>query len=153
MVPPGWEHPRNDEGRYKPLYEGDGFKALEKWMRGYLKWQRKPESDCTYSEWCGAPPDPDDYMGRFPKGTATHFMMYETCSEGTPLSPPCATAEDLARWLATTGASACGSETATYEEWLGMIGAGSTHGTSFVIEGGVIKSGVAFAAKVRGAGL
>lgn len=49
------------------------------------------------------------------------WQMWETTSEGSPISPVFATPEELARWLADTGASTFGRETATYGQWLGMI--------------------------------
>lgn len=91
-------------------------------------------------------PDPADYMPKFPEGTATGWCMYETTSEGTPISPVFETPEDLARWLADTGASAFGGMTATYEQWLGMARSGWA--PSAVSSGGAFKSGVEFAAEV-----
>lgn len=73
-----------------------------------------------------------------PAGEA--WQMWETTSEGSPISPAFATAEELARWLADTGASTFGSETASYESWLGMILEGWA--PSFVVQGGVATSGV-----------
>jgi hypothetical protein len=70
------------------------------------------------------------------------WQMWETCSEGSPISPVFTTPEELAHWLADNKASAFGDMTATYEEWLGMIGAGYSAG-SMVIDCGVMKSGVA----------
>ena len=49
---------------------------------------------------------------------ATHFQLYETCTEGTPISPVMESPEALAKWLADTGASAFGSLPASYEGWL-----------------------------------
>jgi len=48
----------------------------------------------------------------------THLVMYETCSEGTPISPAFATPEELAQWLFDNEASAFGSRKGTYEGWL-----------------------------------
>lgn len=39
-------------------------------------------------------------MPRWSAKKRTHLQMYETCSEGTPISPVMATAEELAHWLA-----------------------------------------------------
>jgi hypothetical protein len=50
--------------------------------------------------------------------------MYETTSEGTPISPAFSTKEELARWLENNNSSAFGKSTATYEQWLAMINAG-----------------------------
>lgn len=52
------------------------------------------------------------------------WQMWEITSEGSPISPVCDTPEDLARWLADNQASSFGRNTATYEQWLAMIGKG-----------------------------
>jgi hypothetical protein len=49
------------------------------------------------------------------------WQMWETTSEGSPVSPVFAAPEELARWLADTEASTFGSMTADYETWLKMI--------------------------------
>lgn len=71
------------------------------------------------------------------------YQMWEDTTEGSPMSPVFATAEELARWLADTGASSCGSMTATYEQWLGMI-RGPGWAMDLVRRGDDVKSGVAF---------
>jgi hypothetical protein len=48
------------------------------------------------------------------------WQMWETTSEGSPISPVLDTPEELARWLVDNGTSAFGSITATYEDWLAM---------------------------------
>lgn len=55
-------------------------------------------------------------------------MMYENTSEGTPISPAFETPEELAHWLADNGASAFGSETASYESWLRICRGGFAPG-------------------------
>lgn len=49
------------------------------------------------------------------------WQMWETVSEGSPVSPVKESPEALARWLAENKASSFGSMTATYEQWLSMI--------------------------------
>ena len=49
------------------------------------------------------------------------YMMYETCTEGTPMSPAFQTPEELARWLVENKASAFGNQEASYEAWLATI--------------------------------
>lgn len=113
-VPPDWQHPV--EGKYPdgsprhvPLYDGSDYET-------HLRWHKKAKAENRAG---GEPlPNKRDYMPIWTPGEATHYMMYETCSEGTPISPAFATPEELARWLADTGASAFGSETASYEGWL-----------------------------------
>lgn len=73
------------------------------------------------------------------------WQAWETTSEGSPISPVFATPEDLARWLADTGASSFGSRTATYEQWLKFI-QGPGWAPSAVSQGGEFKSGVEHAA-------
>ena len=68
------------------------------------------------------------------------YQMYETTTEGTPISPVMKTPEELARWLADNKASACGSMTATYEEWLQTIERGWA--PTMMIFGGELTSGV-----------
>lgn len=53
--------------------------------------------------------------------TGDGWQMWETTSEGSPMSAVFATAEELARWLADTGASIFGDSTAPYEHWLRII--------------------------------
>ena len=52
------------------------------------------------------------------------WQMWQTVSEGGPISPVCDSPEELARWLADNKASAGGYSTATYEQWLAMIRVG-----------------------------
>jgi hypothetical protein len=92
-------------------------------------------------------PDPANHMPEFPEGTATGWCMYETTSEGTPISPVFATPEELARWLADTGASSFGSSTATYEQWLATINAGWA--PSAVATSAGVTSGVEFGANTQ----
>jgi len=159
MVPPGWQHPKNSDGRYIPLLKGSFAQADADWNEGYAAWQRgeienygsgpkwKPKCESalacdSYTEWSGARPSPDGYMPAFPEGTATMLMMYEDTSEGTPISPAFETPEALARWLADNNASAFGGMTATYEQWLSTCKSGWA--PCMVIEAGRMKSGVEF---------
>lgn len=68
------------------------------------------------------------------------YQMWETTSEGSPISPVFATPEELARWLADTKASAFGGMGATYAQWLGMIQKGSAP-SAFITSRGIV-SGV-----------
>lgn len=147
-VPANWQHPKDDGGRYVPL--SDGYAArLHDWKEDAAKWSRGEFPDyageesrrLSFEEWEGPPPDASEFMPDWPESERTHYMMYEDTSEGTPISPAFGTAEELARWLADTGASACGDMTASYEAWLSTIKRGSA--PSMVISGGgVMQSGV-----------
>ena len=49
------------------------------------------------------------------------WQMWETTSEGSPMSPVFTTPAELASWLARTRASMFGSSTASEAEWLSII--------------------------------
>lgn len=123
MVPIGWEHPTNDRGPI-PLMNRDILDYYE-------------DGDTL--------PEDDELMPVFPEGSATQFMMYETWTEGTPISPSFSTPEELARWLADNGASSFGSMTASYDQWLATIREGSAY--SMIADSKGMRSGVEFNAE------
>lgn len=134
-VPADWQHPkkfvygpRGIEERYCPLHAGECYRPrVDEWDEECAKWKSGWRPECckdpenlamSYEQYAGPRPHRDDYMPDWPAEQRTHLMMYEDTSEGTPISPAFATPEELARWLADTGASAFGDSTATYEQWL-----------------------------------
>jgi len=153
-VPPGWVHPKNERGRYIPLLT-DFKKYVEQWDLGKIKWEQgmkwdfmndvwipKDEEDAfmSYPHSEGERPRPEDYMPEWSPEECTHLQMYETCSEGTPISPVLSSPEILAHWLADNRASAFGDMTATYEQWLHTIKLGWA--PSAISGGGTLMSGV-----------
>lgn len=78
------------------------------------------------------------------------WQMWETTSEGSPISPVFASPEGLANWLADTKASAFAGAGASYEVWLRMIqGHGSTMGVGLAsVDGAPPVNGVVFAASI-----
>lgn len=134
MVPSDWAHPDNeDTGESKPLYEGYKESSNE------FMTMANNEGLQAAVDYMGCP-DKEDYMPDWPKEECTHMMMYETCSEGTPISPAFEKPEELAHWLADNGASSFGRSTATYDQWLNMINAGWA--PSAVMDGKGFRSGV-----------
>lgn len=91
----------------------------------------------AYEAWAPTPPP-----------TGDGWQMWETTSEGSPISPVFATPEELARWLAKTGASTFGDQTTTYDRWLAMIREGWA--PSAVVNDGVLTSGVDAVGEVGG---
>jgi len=81
-------------------------------------------------------------MPYWSEAVRTHYQMYETTSEGTPISPVMETPEALARWLADNNASAFADMGATYDQWLATIMRGWAVGAIFGPGKGLI-SGVA----------
>jgi hypothetical protein len=129
-----WQHPVDRDGRLKPLFDGYETAAAD-WLKMLAEKGLQPAID-----YYGGAPDKNEYMPEWTEAEADHLMMYETCSEGTPLSPAFKTAEELARWLADNKASAFGDQTATYEQWLGTIRQGFAFSAAIV--GGKMVSGV-----------
>lgn len=143
-VPKDWNPPKSERhaDRYQPHYDEDFQSACEKWKEGYEAWKTKPRmEDCEWWEYSN-PPDREYYRPAWTDEERTHFMMYSTTTEGTPMSPAFETPEELARWLADTGASSFGSSTATYEQWLRVCKGGYAPSMIYTPETG-IQSGVA----------
>lgn len=136
-VPKDWVHPRDGfygDGtkKYRPLLTGYSD-DVKRWDEAHAQWQKglkrdyatdgwKPldadDAKTTFSEFYGERPRKRDYMPEWTPEEATHLMMYETTTEGSPISPAFETPEQLARWLTDNSASAFGPVTATYEQWL-----------------------------------
>ena len=74
------------------------------------------------------------------------WQMWETTSEGSPISPVCDSPEALARWLADNKASSFGHMTATYEQWLSMIQS-TGYAVSMVLDADGMRSGVELTAE------
>ena len=136
MVTGDWQHPKDEKGHYIPLF--DNYK---KTLEEFKTMTIDKGFEYTLDYYQGGPL-PDDYMPDFPEDEKTYLMMYETCSEGTPISPAFKTPEELARWLADNDASAFGDMTATYEQWLGACRGAFTPSAIYSSETGLI-SGVA----------
>lgn len=111
-------------------------------------------------EWCGGrgshrPADPgvlaalapwagEDGYYSFPKTeppAGEGWQVWETTSEGSPVTPVFATPEELARHCADRGVSTFGDVTADYETWLRFV-TGPGWAPSAVMGAGGLKSGV-----------
>ena len=111
-VPPDWHHPKYTAddtprqdwiGHYRPIYDEDYQSACERWYREAAEWT--PNETCRwYHEWNGNPPDETRYRDRqWSAEEAAHYQVYETVSEGTPVTPHFATKEELIEYLAEHG--------------------------------------------------
>ena len=135
-VPEHWQHPEDDSGEYIPLMRD--YRAALEYRNPHHEWY-DPE---------GTDPDPAKYIPEWPENEKTHIQMYETCSEGTPISPVMDTPENLAHWLEDNDASASGYMTATYEEWLAVC-KGSFTPTAVLLQNGKLISGVEALSKLK----
>ena len=131
-VPANWMHPvvhepRESRGKahdYVPRFVGlfDGYNTDRREYDEMARAKGIEEADNCI----GAKPDPEHYMPDWPEEERTHFQMYETTSEGTPISPPMPTEEALADWLVDNKASTFGHDAmASRKGWLRMIRLGS----------------------------
>lgn len=69
------------------------------------------------------------------------YQLWETTSEGSPMSPVFQTPEELAKWLDINQISSFSDMTCNYDQWLNFI-YGSQWAPSAIIENGELKSGV-----------
>lgn len=121
-VPPDWDHPvaRRSFGEgYQPMRDRDAEDAWAEWQREYAGWlggeharvaaeyggkdYPPGEPYRAFCRWHGGPPDPAYYRPKWAEGEATWFQAYETVSEGTPVTPPFATKEELIDYLVAHG--------------------------------------------------
>jgi hypothetical protein len=126
-VPKGWQHPRvsdyygaetyggrqkQDADEYVPLYDANFADAAREWKREYAEWEAKAHPDYRpdyeFWEWSKEPPSRDAYRVDgfvFSPEDATCYQVYETVSEGTPVSPVFETPGQVIEWLVTQGYS------------------------------------------------
>lgn len=114
----GWKHPRlpgtyiDGSPRYEPLYSRKDLLRHT---------QDQQENPADWEEGI----DPDDYMPPIPEGEPFQWVLYETTTEGTPVSPPFTSLEELAAWC-ETGATVFADMRWTREQWLASFRAGTT---------------------------
>jgi hypothetical protein len=107
-VPKGWEHPVDERGRFKPLYDRTFNEDAEEWWQDAVNWQSGKYPDWTpedskaehrwYWTYGGNPPDPESYRPEWDR-PADCFQIYETVSEGTPCSPVFETIASMVDWM------------------------------------------------------
>jgi hypothetical protein len=116
-VPPNWIHPviqyfsqdPNSKRCYFPMYEESYEVACEEWIKGFEEWKKNKREKHFYHEneyywdWNGMPPDRQHYNTYYTKEQATWYQVYETVSEGTPLTPPFETQQELVDYLVEHG--------------------------------------------------
>lgn len=106
MVPPNWEHPKGSNSGYQSMFDEDYPSAVKKWKDEFVLWESgkhpSQQEGMEYWDWGGMPPDEENYRPAFTED-ATWFQMYETVSEGTPVSPPFKTKPELVDYLVEYG--------------------------------------------------
>lgn len=103
-VPKDWNHPKNRDGHFVPLYDDDYETACQEWWNKALAWQSAENTDDAkdenpwYWDWDGMPPDKELYRPTF-EAAADSYQIYETVSEGTPVSPVFDSQEVMIEWM------------------------------------------------------
>lgn len=122
MVPPNWESPTKArptwipgrglemQEQVQPMHNQSFEDAAAEWRDGLRKWEEKGRAEfmaehkksLEYWEYEGAPPDRKYYRPWKPE-EATWFQVWETVSEGTPVTPAFETREGLVDYLVANG--------------------------------------------------
>lgn len=103
-VPLGYEHPKVEKFNglqmryvesYQPVFDAFYVPTVREWLAEWEAWQKGEHPDqredppaCSFEEWNGNGPDPDFYYPgeAWPEGAEMGICMYESVSEGTPIS-------------------------------------------------------------------
>jgi len=132
MVPPNWEHPKDSEwwraerGDLQPMFDEQYEAVRDRWIAGLIAHNRDENDGYDFWEWEGGPPERVMFRP-WKDEEATWFQLWETVSEGTPVSPPFATRDELARYLAEHGDF--------WDEKRGAGGWGAERAKAFVLLG------------------
>jgi hypothetical protein len=77
-----------------------GWREFDLWRAG--KHESQPSKWSRYFWEHDSPPNEECHRTRkWTDAEATHYQVYETVSEGTPITPPMPSKEALAEWLST----------------------------------------------------
>ena len=111
-VPANWDHPKTHDmlgrERLQPMFDETFADAAAEWKADFAKWEagERPDhwdgKEYEYWEWNTTPPD-RAYYRPWSDDDAVWFQVWETVSEGTPVSPPFATEQELVDYLAEHG--------------------------------------------------
>lgn len=111
-VAKGWVHPRREEdiAHYQPLHDESYLEASNQWVKDHQLWLAGKHPDIKkykldtkeypfWASWSGYLGMPEEYRPYWEPEEMTCYQLYETVSEGTPLSPVFKTKKALAAWL------------------------------------------------------
>ena len=133
-VPANWQHPKDERGKYIPMFKEFYGDVLDTWIKQHYQWLdgthkdliKKPELKKEipfFALWDGDAPNIENYQKvKYCDEELTHIQLYETTSEGTPISPVFAKEdfESLCEW-AETNATIFAEITITKERWYNIL--------------------------------
>ena len=120
-VIPNWQHPEEEKydpfkrrkvTRFKPLYDEPYRTAIAEWIESHNLWLDGNHPDQNhesakeykfYAEYDGDAPEYKYYRPDWKPEDMTWYQVYETVSEGTPVTPPFETKEELIEYLVENG--------------------------------------------------
>jgi hypothetical protein len=85
--------------------------VAREWLDNAIAWDKgthpgvaENKADCPfYWQYHGDPPNPEYYRPKWTDDERTHIQMYETVSEGTPVTPVFASKRELVEHLVVHG--------------------------------------------------
>jgi hypothetical protein len=143
-VAAGWQHPKLNDKLFVPLMDGSRFVSDSQryeenrrmWELGMVRdplnakeWITRREAgicQTCFHQYYGNEPHQDQYMPVWKPEEATQYMLYETLTLGTPLSPAFPTENELADWCVTHKVTLCPTRRLTFTGWLQLC-----HGFTF----------------------
>lgn len=102
-VPPNWSHPRDHKGNYISLLKGGNNQyesRLKEWKEDKANWSKEDIEE--YGKFDENQPVKSNYTD-YNDVEPTWFQIYQTVSEGYPVSPPFETKAELVEYLITNG--------------------------------------------------
>ncbi len=150
--------------QWQPVFDRDWASAMRGYIREWINWYVRAliawplatlglldltsysrlANPVRYGRFDGTRPNPFYYRPRWRKRRRTHLQLYETVSEGTPLSPPMPNGEALAGWLAEQNSVWHGTDGMTKDEWLKFMARGGWAPSMVITPERGIESGVEF---------
>ena len=122
-----WSHKRHSSSHefqygkcFRPILDKDFDTALQDWINEYKLWkngEHPNQEDYSYQEYAGHPPNPEDYRPAWTPKEAIGYQIYETVSEGTPISPVFEILDEMKEWLLSEGYSEFASQKFIEDGW------------------------------------
>ena len=114
-VPPDWQHPEDENGKYISVFDRTFQDAETEWLQNAQLWEKQQHPHqldspnytthvTDYSHWDERPTDPSRYRPAHLESPSC-YQVYETVTGGTPVSPVFQTLRELAEYLVSSGAA------------------------------------------------
>lgn len=151
------------EQSFQPMRDRPYIEAITEWIKDHEAWERgdhegqikyghTKEEYPHYANYGGNAPDVEYYRPNWKPEEMTWWQVYETVSEGTPVTPPFATQAELVDYLVANGDTwdqqrrAEGNSSMNCEPWPRKQAEAFVYGNgwapSLVMKNGVVSSGV-----------